>query len=242
MGVQRIDRGTVQSTAGVVRLIRRAAEVAAAWSEAEGPGSPRRLLALGIDLAADQAWRLLSTAINIEGPVPVVADPVLLLPSAEQLLSRVYIAAASTRLHNLRARFVALAWEADTGVGTCPAHGRRAAGHSDAWSRLVVSATRLWVVPATSHADHTVGSGRIPDQAVRPPGRCQLCDFALWTRVGVMRGRSISSGIGQSTIGPEQPSPAATGASTWATLRKSPLSGAVALWRGGDIKVNGMAT
>jgi hypothetical protein len=54
-----------------------------------GPGSPRRLLALGIDLAADEVRSLLSTAINVEGPVPVGADLVVLLRSAEQLLSRV---------------------------------------------------------------------------------------------------------------------------------------------------------
>jgi len=50
--------------------------------------------------------------------VPVGADPVVLLRSAEQLLSRVYMAAAPARLHNLRARFVALEWEVNTGVGT----------------------------------------------------------------------------------------------------------------------------
>jgi hypothetical protein len=105
---------------------------------------PRRLLALGIDLATDEVWSLLSPAINVEGPVPVGADPVVLRRSAEQLLSRIYMAAAPARLHNLRARFVALEWEANTGVGTWPAHGRRAAGHTDAWSRMVVSAARLW--------------------------------------------------------------------------------------------------
>ena len=38
MGVQRIDADTTESTAGVVRLLRRAAEVASARSEAGGPG------------------------------------------------------------------------------------------------------------------------------------------------------------------------------------------------------------
>ena len=118
MGVQRVDADTAESTAGVVRLLRRAAKAASARSEAEGPGSPRRLLALGIDLAADEARSLLSDAINVDGPVPVGADPVVLLRSAEQLLSRVYMAAAPARLHNLRARFVALEWEVNTGVGT----------------------------------------------------------------------------------------------------------------------------
>jgi hypothetical protein len=95
VGVQRIDVDTAESTAGLGLLLRGAAEVASARSEAEGPGSSRRLLALGFDLAADEARSLLSDAINVDGLVPVGADPVVLLRSAEQLLGRVYRAAAS---------------------------------------------------------------------------------------------------------------------------------------------------
>jgi hypothetical protein len=67
VGVQRIDTDTAEWTAGVMRLLRRAARVAPARSEAESPGSPGRLVALGIDLAADEARILLSRAINVEG-------------------------------------------------------------------------------------------------------------------------------------------------------------------------------
>jgi hypothetical protein len=77
--------------------------VASARSEAEGPGSSRRLLALGFDLAADEARSLLSDAINVDGLVPVGADPVVLLRSAEQLLTHGCMGVAPARLHNLLA-------------------------------------------------------------------------------------------------------------------------------------------
>jgi hypothetical protein len=65
--------------------------------------------------------------------------------------------------------------------------------------------------------------------------------FALWTRVSVMRGRSTSSGIGQSTFGPEQPSPAETVALTWTRSRKRfGERRRRSSWRGGDTKINGM--
>ena len=101
----------------LVRLLRRAAELAWARADMEGPGSPRQLLALGIDLAADEARNLLSDAVNLDGPTPVGVDPAGLLRSAEQLLRHLCVAGASARLHNLRARVVALVWEANTGVG-----------------------------------------------------------------------------------------------------------------------------
>jgi hypothetical protein len=112
-----MDVDTAESTAGVMRLLRRAAELA--WDQADlrGPGSPRQLLALGIDLAADEARNLLPDANNPEGPKPVGADPVGLLRSAEQLLRRLCVAGAPARMHNLRARVVELVWEANTGVG-----------------------------------------------------------------------------------------------------------------------------
>jgi hypothetical protein len=117
VGVQQIDPDTAESTAGVVRLLRRAAELAWAQSDAQGAGSPRQLLALGIDLAADEARSLLSDAVNLADPMPVGADPVGLLRSAELLLRRLCVAGAPARLHNLRARVVELVWEANTGVG-----------------------------------------------------------------------------------------------------------------------------
>jgi len=117
VGVQRMDADTAESTAGVVRLLRRASELAWDQADLQGPGSPRQLLALGIDLAADEARSLVPDAVNLEGPMPVGEDPAGLLRSAEQLLRHLCVAGASARLHNLRARVVALVWEANTGVG-----------------------------------------------------------------------------------------------------------------------------
>ena len=53
----------------------------------------------------------------LEGPMPVGEDPAGLLRSAEQLLGHLCVAGASSRLHNLRARVVALVWEANTSAG-----------------------------------------------------------------------------------------------------------------------------
>ena len=83
MSFQRIDADTAETVAGVVRLLRRAAELVWAAADAEGAGSPRQVLALGIDLAADEARNLLLDAIAVEGPVPVGDDPAGLLRSAE---------------------------------------------------------------------------------------------------------------------------------------------------------------
>src|SRR5215218_5160840 len=89
MSLQRMDADTAETVAGVVRLLRRAAELVWAAADAEGAGSPRQLLALGIDLAADEARNLLPDAIPVDGPVPVGDEPAALLWSAEQLLRRI---------------------------------------------------------------------------------------------------------------------------------------------------------
>jgi hypothetical protein len=117
VGVQRMDAETAEATAGVMRLLRRAAELA--WDQADlhGPGSPRQLWALSIDLAADEARNLVPDTVNLEGPMPVGEDPAGLLRSAEHLLGHLCVAGAAARLHNLRARVVALVWEANTGAG-----------------------------------------------------------------------------------------------------------------------------
>jgi len=117
VGVQRMDADTAESTAGVVRLLRRAAELAWAQADLQGSSSPRQLLALGIDLVADEARNLVPDPVNLEGPVPVGEDPAGLLRSAEQLLRHLCVAGASARLHNLRALVVALLWEANTSAG-----------------------------------------------------------------------------------------------------------------------------
>ena len=55
MNRQRMDADTAETLAGVVRLLRRAAELVWAAVDAEGAASPRQVLGLGIDLAADEA-------------------------------------------------------------------------------------------------------------------------------------------------------------------------------------------
>ena len=117
MSRQRMDADTAETVAGVVRLLRRAAELVWAAVDAEGAWSPRQVLGLGIDLAADEARNLLPEAIPVDGPVPVGDEPAGLLRSAEQLLRRVTTPGAGTRLHGLRAQVADLVREVNTGVG-----------------------------------------------------------------------------------------------------------------------------
>jgi hypothetical protein len=118
MNRQLMDADTAETVAGVVRLLRRAAELVWAAVDAEGAGSPRQVFGLGIDLAADEARNLLPETIPVDGPVPVGNEPAGLLRSAEQLLRRVTTPGAVTGLHGLRAQVADLVWEANTGVGS----------------------------------------------------------------------------------------------------------------------------
>jgi hypothetical protein len=117
MNRQHMDADTAETVAGVVRLLRRAAELVWAAVDADGARSPRQVLGLGIDLAADEARNLLPEAIPVDGPVPVGNEPAGLLRSAEQLLRHVTTPGAGTRLHSLQAQVADLVWEANTGVG-----------------------------------------------------------------------------------------------------------------------------
>jgi hypothetical protein len=89
MRLQLMDADTPETLAGVVRLLRRAAELVWAAVDADSAGSPRQALALGIDLAADEARNLLPAAVATDGPVPVGHESAGLLRSAEQLLWRI---------------------------------------------------------------------------------------------------------------------------------------------------------
>ena len=71
MSQQRMDADTAETLAGVVRLLRRAAELVWEAVDAEDAGSARQLLGLGIDLAADEARNVLPDAMPIDGPAPV---------------------------------------------------------------------------------------------------------------------------------------------------------------------------
>jgi hypothetical protein len=116
MSLQPMDADTHETLAGVVRLLRRAAELVWAAADAEGAGSPRQVLALGIDLAADEARNVLSDAIVVDGPVPVGDEPAGLLRSAEQLLRRIDTSGADAAVRGLRARVADLVWESNSGV------------------------------------------------------------------------------------------------------------------------------
>src|SRR5215218_2890306 len=116
MSLPRMDADTAETVAGVVRLLRRAAELVWAAVDVEGAGSPRQLLALGIDLAADEARNLLPDAIPVDGPVPVGDEPAALLWSAERLLRRITTPGAGAGLLGLRERVADLVWEANTGA------------------------------------------------------------------------------------------------------------------------------
>jgi hypothetical protein len=67
MSLQRIDVDTRETVAGVVRMLRRAAELVWLVLDIDGVGSPRQVLASSIDVAADEARNLLPHAISIEG-------------------------------------------------------------------------------------------------------------------------------------------------------------------------------
>ena len=117
MGTEQMDAESVETVAGVARLLRRAAELAWTQADASGPRSPHQLLALGIESVADEASCLLPRRARLDGPTPVGDDPAQLLASAEQLLRRICVVGAPAELLGLRALIAELVWEANTGAG-----------------------------------------------------------------------------------------------------------------------------
>jgi hypothetical protein len=111
-----MDVDTAETIGGVVRLLRRAAALAWAAADRAGAGSPRQLLALGIDLAADQARHLVPVDTDLDGPIPVGDDLAGLLTSASLLLGRLAAPGASETLLDLQTAVADLVWEANTGV------------------------------------------------------------------------------------------------------------------------------
>ena len=112
-----MDVDTAETLAGVVRLLRQAAVLAWAAGDCAGAGSAAQLVALGADLAADQARHLVPDGIEIDGPMPVGDEPAGLLRSAELLLRRLAPTAALETVDDLRATVADLVWEANTGIG-----------------------------------------------------------------------------------------------------------------------------
>ena len=115
--MEQLDAEVVETVAGVARLLRRAAELAWAQADAIGPRSSHQLLALGIDSAADEALGLLPRRARLDGPTPVGDNPAELLASAEQLMRRICVLGAPSRLLGLRALVEQLVWEANTSAG-----------------------------------------------------------------------------------------------------------------------------
>ena len=95
------DTEDVETVAGVVRLLRRAAELSWTQADAGGPRSPHQLLAVGIDAAADEAANLVPRRVRLDGPTPVGHNPAELLGSAEQLLRRICAEDPPPRLYVL---------------------------------------------------------------------------------------------------------------------------------------------
>jgi hypothetical protein len=115
--MEQMDTEVVETVAGVARLRRRAAELVWKQADAAGPRSSRELLALGIDSAADEALGLLPRRARLDGPTPVGDNPTELLALAEQLLRRICVVGAPSRLLGLRSLVAELVWEASTGAG-----------------------------------------------------------------------------------------------------------------------------
>jgi hypothetical protein len=116
VGTEQLDVEVVETVAGVVRLLRRAAELA--WAQAEGgPRSSRQPLALGIDSAADEASSLLPRRARLDGPKPVGQNPAEILASAGHLLHQICVTDAPSRLLSRRALVGELIWGANTSAG-----------------------------------------------------------------------------------------------------------------------------
>jgi hypothetical protein len=118
VGMEQLDTKVVETVAGVARLLRRAAELVWTQADSAGPRSSHQLLALGIDSAADEASGLLPRRARLDGPTPFGDNPADLLASAEQLLRRICVVGAPSRLFGLRSLVAELVWEANTGAGT----------------------------------------------------------------------------------------------------------------------------
>jgi hypothetical protein len=112
-----MDAKVVETVAVVVRRLRRATELAWVQADEGGPRSSRQLLALGIDSASDEASSQLPRQARLDGPTPVGDSSAELLASAEQLLRRICVVGAPSRLLSLKALVAELVWKANTGAG-----------------------------------------------------------------------------------------------------------------------------
>jgi hypothetical protein len=112
-----VDGETAETMAGVVRLLRQAAELAWMGADAEGPRSSVQLVALGIDLTAEEIRNLLPDSVDVAGPAPVGNDEIGLLRSAEQLLGTIIGVPAARDAARLQVRVADLVGEANLSAG-----------------------------------------------------------------------------------------------------------------------------
>jgi hypothetical protein len=75
VSIEPIGAEVVETVAGVVRLLRRAAELAWRQTDAGGSRSSHQLLALGIDSAVDNVSGVLLRAAQFDGPPAVEENP-----------------------------------------------------------------------------------------------------------------------------------------------------------------------
>jgi excisionase family DNA binding protein len=145
VGIVRLDAEVVETVAGVVRLLRRAAELLQAVEA--GSRSSRQLLALGIDAAANEASSLLPRWARLEGAHASSAESSTeFLASAEHLFRQIGVEGAPFRLRSLRAMVGELIWDANTSAG--------------ASARANRTTTMSW--------DHTRGLGTHQPQGLDP--------------------------------------------------------------------------
>ena len=85
MSIEPIGADVVETVVGVVRLLRRAAELAWRQADAGGPRSSHQLLALGIDSAVDNVSGVLLRAAQFDGPTAVDENPA---ESVQELFAR----------------------------------------------------------------------------------------------------------------------------------------------------------
>jgi hypothetical protein len=112
-----MDGETAETLAGVVRLLQRAGQLTWVRAEGEGPRSPRQLVALGVDLVAEEVRNLLPDGVHVAGPTPIGKDEVGLSRSAEQLRRTVTGVPAAGDAARLRVRVADLVGEANTRAG-----------------------------------------------------------------------------------------------------------------------------
>jgi hypothetical protein len=160
-----MDIDTAEILVGV-RLLRQAGAGARAAADRAGAESPEQLFALGVDLAAEQAWHLIQDGTDVDGSVPDGDGPAGLLSPAELLLRRLARIGASDAFHDPRATVVDLVGRqkpVPAGEGRTVAELREgsyglarealldmspdwAPGMERVWPHLMQSAAELWAV------------------------------------------------------------------------------------------------